>query len=74
MLKRIELHDGCSVIFEGAKTAHGDDTLFVASKEADEESFSCDFILTKDDAKKMRDALDEWLRDEESRCDGDSAA
>lgn len=29
MLKRIELHDGCSVIFEGAKTAHGDDTLFV---------------------------------------------
>lgn len=74
MLKRIELHDGCSVIFEGAKTAHGDDTLFVASKEADEESFSCDFILTKDDAKKMRDALDEWLRDEESRCDEDSAA
>lgn len=74
MLKRIELHDGCSVIFEGAKTVHEENTLFVASKEADEESFSCDYILTKADAKKMRDAIDEWLRDEESRCDGDSAA
>ena len=48
--------------------------FFVASKEADEESFSCDYILTKADAKKMRDAIDEWLRDEESRCDEDSAA
>lgn len=74
MLKRIELHDGCTVIFEAAKTAQEEDTLFVASAEADDESFSCDYILTKDDAKKMRDAIDEWLRDEESRCDEDSAA
>ena len=74
MLKRIELHDGCSVIFEGAKTVHEENTLFVASAEADEESFSCDYILTKADAKKMRDAIDEWLRDEESRCEEDSAA
>lgn len=61
MLKRIDLHDGCSVIFEGAKTAHGDDTLLVASKEANNEAFSCDYILTKVDARKFRDALDEWL-------------
>lgn len=61
MLKRIELHDGCTVIFEAAKTAQEEDTLFVASAEADEDAFSCDYILTKVDARKFRDALDEWL-------------
>lgn len=66
MLKRIELHDGCSVIFEGAKTVHEENTLFVASKEADEESFSCDYILTRADARKFRDALDEWLKEEDA--------
>ena len=63
MLKRIELHDGCTVIFEAAKTAQEEDTLFVASAEADDESFSCDYILTKADARKFRDALDEWLNE-----------
>lgn len=63
MLKQIELSDGCSVIFEGAKTVQEEDTLFVASAEADDESFSCDYILTKDDARKFRDALDEWLNE-----------
>ena len=61
MLKQIELSDGCSVIFEGAETAHGDNTLFVASAEADEDVFSCDYILTKVDARKFRGALGEWL-------------
>lgn len=65
MLKRIDLHDGCSLIFEGAKTAHGDDTLLVASKEANNEAFSCDYILTKADARKICDALNEWLREDE---------
>ena len=67
MLKRIELHDGCTVIFEAAKTAPEEDTLFVASAEADEDVFSCDYILTKDDARKFRDALDEWLREERGK-------
>lgn len=69
MLKQIELSDGCSVIFEGAETAHGDNTntLFVASAEADEDVFSCDYILTKDDARKFRDALDEWLREDRGK-------
>ncbi len=65
MLKQIELHDGCSVIFENAKPANEKETLFVASKEVDEDVFSGDFILTKDDARKFRDALDEWLREED---------
>ena len=65
MLKRIELHDGCTVIFEAAKTAQEEDTLFVASAEADDEVFSCDYILTKADARKICDALNEWLQEDE---------
>ena len=65
MLKRIKLHDGCTVIFEAAKTAQEEDTLFVASAEADEDVFSCDYILTKVDARKFRDALNEWLQEDE---------
>lgn len=66
MNKKIVLHDECLVVFMGGKSTVDENTLFIASKENDEESLSCDYLLTKDDARKFRDAIDEWLKEEDA--------
>lgn len=65
MIKFFKLDDGAQVVIETAESKDGKETLFVASAEADEDAFSCDYILTKVDTRKFRDALDEWLQEDE---------
>lgn len=67
--KEIKIRGGVSIIFERVIlfTDDREHLLSIASSIGDSDDYTFDYFLTKDDARKFRDAIDEWLNGGENK-------